>query len=365
MVSTPRGGNPAGRFLWWRWLEKMRGEPGPDPDHEPDGTRRQHRPARLRPMVRAAPDRGPRVARQRVRLHDRDRGLHGGIALPGLACAAACSIYRRSCGRRRDRDLRPGALPEDPGRGRTAGRARDLRRLRRLRPFPADLAFGRSLPEVRPRMALDRWLELRLPLALTRTGAQLCLFFKRHGRALELLKLLLQEHPRHARAWSIAGFLYAEKGRYKDAAAALEHADRPQPPTTRPCCSTSASRCRSWSATTKPSNAWQRALRARPEARSRLVWHRPVADPAAAAYAEAIARLTEASRLQPFNAFARYQLAAAWFKLGEHEKVRAEYRHVKGFDPKIAEHIFHGFRSASKDPDIIGWRLRSRSVEQS
>src|SRR6185503_2266209 len=64
--------------------------------------------------------------------------------------------------------------------------------------------------------------ELRLPLLYSL--AQLCLFFKRHGRALEFLELLLQEHPRHARAWSIAGFLYAEKGRYKDAAAALEHA---------------------------------------------------------------------------------------------------------------------------------------------
>jgi tetratricopeptide (TPR) repeat protein len=67
-------------------------------------------------------------------------------------------------------------------------------------------------------------------------------------------------------------------------------------------------------------------------------------------YAEAIARLTEAARLQPFNPYARYQLAAAWFKLGEHEKVRAEYRHVKGFDPKIAEHICLDF-GVRPDPD--------------
>ena len=43
-------------------------------------------------------------------------------------------------------------------------------------------------------------------------------------------------------------------------------------------------------------------------------------------------------------------LAAAWFKLGEHEKVRAEYRRVKGFDPKIAEHVRVDF-GVPADPD--------------
>jgi tetratricopeptide (TPR) repeat protein len=62
----------------------------------------------------------------------------------------------------------------------------------------------------------------RLPLLYSL--AQVCLFFKRHARALEILELLLSEHPQHARAWSIAGFLYAEKGRYKDSIAALERA---------------------------------------------------------------------------------------------------------------------------------------------
>ena len=69
-------------------------------------------------------------------------------------------------------------------------------------------------------------------------------------------------------------------------------------------------------------------------------------------FREAIERLTEAARLQPLNPFARYQLAAAWFKLGEPEKVRAEYRKLKTFDPKIAAHVREDF-GVPKDGDEI------------
>ena len=48
----------------------------------------------------------------------------------------------------------------------------------------------------------------------------------------------------------------------------------------------------------------------------------------------------------------RYQLAAAWFKLGEPEKVRAEYRKLKTFDPKIAAHVRTDF-GVPKDPDEV------------
>ena len=76
--------------------------------------------------------------------------------------------------------------------------------------------------------------------------------------------------------------------------------------------------------------------RARSEARSRLV--RP--GPSLAhegRYEEAIARFREAARLQPFNPYAGYQVAAVLFKLGRRDEVRAEYERVKEFDPKVSE----------------------------
>jgi tetratricopeptide (TPR) repeat protein len=69
-------------------------------------------------------------------------------------------------------------------------------------------------------------------------------------------------------------------------------------------------------------------------------------------FREAIERLTEAARLQPLNPYARYQLAAAWFKLGEAEKVRAEYRKLKAFDPKVAAHVRADF-GVPRDGDEI------------
>jgi Flp pilus assembly protein TadD len=69
-------------------------------------------------------------------------------------------------------------------------------------------------------------------------------------------------------------------------------------------------------------------------------------------FREAIERLTEAARLQPMNPFPRYQLAAAWFKLGEPEKVRAEYRKLKTFDPKVAAHVREDF-GVPRDGDEV------------
>src|SRR6185503_12192555 len=46
------------------------------------GTRGQHPPSWIFPLVRAATYRGPRLVHQRIRLLDRDRGLHGGAELP-------------------------------------------------------------------------------------------------------------------------------------------------------------------------------------------------------------------------------------------------------------------------------------------
>lgn len=180
--------------------------------------------------------------------------------------------------------------------------------------------------------------------------AQACLFFKQHARALEALEALLREQPDHARALRIAGFLYAEKGRYAEAIAAFERALALAPD----------------DAATRFNLGFvlQKASRHEPAIGhlARAVELNPLLDRAwyglglslihCGRFHEAIERLTEAARLQPLNPFPRYQLAAAWFKLGEQEKVRAEYRKLKSFDPKIAAHVREDF-GVPRDGDEV------------
>lgn len=178
--------------------------------------------------------------------------------------------------------------------------------------------------------------------------AQCLIFFKAHERALHVLETLLRETPRHPQAWGVCAFLLAQKGRYDDAVAALERAVDVRPD--------DASLLFNLGFVLQKSGRHDEAI----ERFARAIELQPNLDRAwygaglslvqRGRYREAIERLTEAARQQPFNPFARYQLAAAWFKLGEHDKVRAEYRHVKGFDPTVAEHIRADF-GVPRDPD--------------
>ena len=201
---------------------------------------------------------------------------------------------------------------------------------------------------MQPRMARDRARVSRATLLFL--FAQCCIFFKQHARALQALEALLRDKPEHPRAWSNAGFLYAEKGRYPNAIAAFERALAIAPDDT---------------ATLFNLGFVLQKTGRHEEAIARLgraVELNPPLDRAwyglglslihVGRFREAIERLTEAARLQPLNPFARYQLAAAWFKLGEPEKVRAEYRKLKGFDPKVAEHVRIDF-GVPKDADEV------------
>jgi tetratricopeptide (TPR) repeat protein len=180
--------------------------------------------------------------------------------------------------------------------------------------------------------------------------AQACIFFKQHGRALQALETLLREKPDHPRAWSVAGFLYAEKGRFGDAIAAFERA-LALAPDDAPSLFNLGFVLQKASRHEDAITRLKRAVELNP-AIDRAWYGLGISLIHTGRFQEAIERLTEAARLQPLNPYPRYQLAAAWFKLGEPEKVRAEYRKVKSFDPKIAAHIRADF-GVPRDGDEV------------
>jgi tetratricopeptide (TPR) repeat protein len=178
--------------------------------------------------------------------------------------------------------------------------------------------------------------------------AQTLIFFKQQDRALQALESLLREQPNHQRAWSIAAFLHAEKGRLHQAADAFGHA-LALDPADAPTLFNAGFVLQRLGRHEEAIERFTRAIEIDPKI-DRAWYGLGLSLVQRGRYREAIDRLSEASRLQPFNPFARYQLAAAWFKLGEPDKVQAEYRHVKGFDPTVAEHIRSDF-GVPKDPD--------------
>ena len=178
--------------------------------------------------------------------------------------------------------------------------------------------------------------------------AQTLIFFKQQDRALQALESLLREQPNHQRAWSIAAFLHAEKGRLHQAADAFGRA-LALDPADAPTLFNAGFVLQRLGRHEEAIERFTRAIEIDPKI-DRAWYGLGLSLVQRGRYREAIDRLSEASRLQPFNPFARYQLAAAWFKLGEPDKVQAEYRHVKGFDPTVAEHIRSDF-GVPKDPD--------------
>ena len=178
--------------------------------------------------------------------------------------------------------------------------------------------------------------------------AQLFVYLKQHDRALRALEALLREYPDQPRAWSTAAFLYAEKDRMPEAIAAFERALALQARDAATLFNLGFVLQRV-GRHEEALGRFQEALELQPNL-DRAWYGMGLSLIQCGRFTEAVSRLQEAARLQPLNPFARYQLAAAWFKLGEHEKVRAEYRRVKGFDPRVAEHIRIDF-GVPKDPD--------------
>jgi len=177
--------------------------------------------------------------------------------------------------------------------------------------------------------------------------AQTLLFLGLNRAALRAFQDLAREVPGHAEAWSVLGFLHAQRGHAGEAVAAFEKAlalkgDDPA----------------------LLFNAGFATQRAGDHGRAMTLFERAIAlDPRldrawyglglslahVGRHEEAVTRFREAARLQPFNPYAGYHLATALHKLGRRDEVQAEYLRVKDFDPKVSALMRREF--GLEDPD--------------
>lgn len=178
--------------------------------------------------------------------------------------------------------------------------------------------------------------------------AQTLLFFGRNAAALEVFRQLVQQDPAHDEAWSVIGFLQAERGAISEAIAAFERALALRP--------NDAALCFNAAFALQKAGEHERAMP--------LLAHAIELDPKldrawyglglslahVGRYEEAIVRFREAARLQPLNPYAGYQLAAAFFKLGKREELEKEYARIKLFDPKVSAIMRRDF--GIQDPEI-------------
>lgn len=178
---------------------------------------------------------------------------------------------------------------------------------------------------------------MRGPLheALLYAWGQTLLFFGLELRALGVMQQVVKENPRRHEAWSVLGYLHAQRGELSQAVPAFENALalRPDDPAL----------CFNAGFAVQRAGDHERAM----ELMGRAIALDPKLDRAwyglglslahAGRYEEAVHKFREAARLQPFNPYAGYHLAAALAKLGRRDELRAEYERVKDFDPKISE----------------------------
>lgn len=185
----------------------------------------------------------------------------------------------------------------------------------------------------------------RLRSALLFRYAQFLTFFGLQARAMEFIQVALEADPGHQRAWTFAGFLNAQHGRFDAAVRDFERAVALKPDDTDSQFNLGFA--------LQHLGRHEQAI----ESFGRVLAVRPLMDRAwygsglsllkLGRWEEAAAKLAEAVRLQPMNPYAGYHLAAAWLRLGRRDKVRAEYERVRQFDPKVAEQMAREFGAGS------------------
>jgi tetratricopeptide (TPR) repeat protein len=164
--------------------------------------------------------------------------------------------------------------------------------------------------------------------------AQFLTIFGLRARAHEFIELALQQNPKHQRAWTVSGFMNAEKGRLDAAIRDFERAVALNPGDANTVFNLGFTLQR----TGKHAEAlehFQRATQVDPYL-DRAWYGMGLCLSKLERYEEAAEKFAEAARLQPLNPYAAYHLAGAWFQLGDRKKLEAEYQRVLGFDPKMA-----------------------------
>lgn len=166
---------------------------------------------------------------------------------------------------------------------------------------------------------------------------QLLTMFKRHSRALAVFRAVTREEPRHQQAWSCIGFLLAEREELDAAVEAFERAVALNPDDA-PSHFNIGFILQRLGRHEAAVARFQRAVEI--NANTDRAWYGlGLSLTELGRLEEAAERFAEAARLQPFNPYAGYQLAGIWHRLGDRDKLQAEYKRVKGFDPKVAERI--------------------------
>lgn len=171
--------------------------------------------------------------------------------------------------------------------------------------------------------------------------AQFLMVFGLRARAHEFIELALQQDPRHQRAWTVSGFMNAEKGRMDAAIRDFERAVALKPDDADTIFNLGFILQR-MGKHAEALERFQRAVELSPFL-DRAWYGMGLSLSKLGRHEEAAARFGEASRLQPMNPYAAYHLAAALFQLGDRQKLEEEYRRVKGFDPKMAAQMQRDF----------------------
>ncbi|HEY5900872.1 MAG TPA: tetratricopeptide repeat protein [Burkholderiales bacterium] len=171
--------------------------------------------------------------------------------------------------------------------------------------------------------------------------AQTLLFFGRDARALRVFRDVVRNDPSRGEAWSVLGFLHAQQGELSEAMPAYEKAIELQPDDAALCFNAAFVNQRAGNHG-RALVLMQQAIDLDPKL-DRAWYGLGLSLAHEKRYEEAVEKFREAARLQPFNPYAGYHLAAVLAKLGRSEEVRTEYERVKQFDPKVSAQMRREF----------------------
>jgi tetratricopeptide (TPR) repeat protein len=174
-----------------------------------------------------------------------------------------------------------------------------------------------------------RWYRLESASMLAR--------LKRTDTARTLYQTLLRDHPRDAHVYSCFAFFEVSQG---NRSAAYEYLDRAlalQPDDARALYNRAFMHQQD-GRHVEALAGFDRML-SRHEAHDLALYGKALSLIALGRHAEAIPPLKRNTELQPMSPFGWYQLARVYFDLGKAEATKDIIRHLKGFEPKVADQL--------------------------